>query len=237
MGMEGVMGNYAQSKQLKAQSGVAAANARVARAQGRATRGRAYGEAQRIEVENEVAGRRVVDNMSRLRGEENKAVGAVQAARGASGFTAEGSGMQTQVSVMKQFEQAAQDMAYSRSLQDQSARFSATMARKSGDIAMMGAEAEGAYGDAQAGIYAQMARNANRAATLSGVLSGVGLVGGAFLGNPVMGMQLGSSMAGLANSMRVGTYENQYGMSNMQMSNLAAGASDGWDRLLSWMRY
>lgn len=243
--LQSVEGNRGMARQHKVSAAVARANARVARAQGKSQKGQAYGQALRIEEENKVAGRQASDAMARMRAQGNKAVGSIQAARGASGFTAQGSGMRAQVSAMTQMEEAAQDMAYSRSLQDQSARFGAAMARKSGDIAMMGAEAEGAYQDASAGIYSQMARNAKKAGRLSAVLTGSGAVAGAIIGTFIggntaigakMGAQLGSSVSGVFNSGRPGTYEGTYGMGQGSMQNLGVGMSNGLDSMLEWLK-
>lgn len=242
--MQSVTGNWNMALQHKSSAAAARANARVARAQGKAQKSHAYGQALRIEEENKVAGRQASDAMARMRAQGNKAVGSIQATQGASGFTAQGSGMRAQVSVMAQMEEAAQDMAYSRSLQDQSARFSAAMARKSGDIAMMGAEAEGAYQDAAAGIYNRMARSAERAGNLSALMTGSGAVAGAivgtFMGDPAMGVktgtQLSSGVSGVFNSGRPGTYEGMYGMGKGQMQNLGVGMSNGLDSMLEWLK-
>lgn len=241
----GVTGNWYMELQHKTNAAAARANARVARAQGKAARGHAYGQALRIEEENKVAGKQASDAMANVRAEGNKAVGGLQAVRGGSGFTAEGSGMKAQVSAMAQLEEAAADMAYSRSLQDQSARFSAAMARKAGDIAQLGAEADGAYQDASAGIYNTMARNAARAANISAPLTIGGAVVGAIVGTyfggntalgAKMGAQLGGATAGMANSGRPGTYEATHGMGSGQMQNMGAGMSMGMDALTSWLQ-
>lgn len=216
--VQSMSGNWAMSQQHKASAAVARANARVTRAQGRVEKSRAEGQAMRMEAENIVAGQQASNAMARLRGQENAVVGQIQAARGASGFTAEGSGMQSTVSAMKAFEQQAQDMAYSRSLQDISARYSAAMTRKGGEFAEWGANIEGTNMDLTANMYSQMAKSANRAGTLSGVM---GLAFGEF----------GGSMAGLYNAGRVGTYENQYGMGAQNMAKAGAGLS----ALYSWL--
>lgn len=243
--MQSVTGNWNMALQHKSSAAAARANARVARAQGKAQKSQAYGQALRIEEENKVAGRQASDAMARMRAQGNKAVGSIQAVQGASGFTAQGSGMQAQVSAMTQMEEAAQDMAYSRSLQDQSARFGAAMARKSGDIAMMGAEAEGAYQDAAAGIYNRMARSAERAGNLSALVTGGSAVAGAIIGTFMggntamgakMGAQLGSGVSGLFNSGRPGTYEGTYGMGQGSMQNLGAGMNNGLDSMLEWLK-
>lgn len=233
--MQSMSGNWGMSLQHKTSAAAARANARVAQAQGKAQKSQAYGQALRIEAENRVAGRQASDAMARLRGKENKAVGSIQAVRGASGLTSQGSGMQPQISAMKQFEQQAQDMAYSRRLQDQSARFSAAMARKSGDFAEMSAEANAGYEVAQAGIYNMMARNANRAGNFSAIATGLGAaLGGAFGGVAGMkaGAGLGSSIGGMYGAARPGTMEAAYGLSKEQIAPVNADFSD----FLTWLK-
>lgn len=232
--MQGMTGNWGMSLQHKSSAAAARANARIAQAQGKAQKAQAYGQALRTEAENKVAGQQASDAMARLRGQENKAVGSIQAARGASGLTSQGSGMQPQISVMKQFEQQAQDMAYSRRLQDQSAQFSAAMARKSGDLAEMAAEANAGYENAQAGIYGMMARNANRAGNFTAIATGVGAALGGALGGAA-GMKafagLGSSIGAMYGATKPGTMESTYGLSDGQMKPLGAELSD----FLTWL--
>mgnify|MGYP000050701952 CR=1 FL=1 len=218
--MGSLVGNLGAAEAYKAEAAVHQANARVARAQGQAARGQAYGQAARVEAENEVAGQQAVMNMERLREQETQAQGAVQAARGASGFTAQGSGSRAEISLLQAYEQQAQDMAYSRALQDQSARFSASMARKSGDLAEMGADVNANYEASQAAISKIKKRNSYTAAAFDAVAS---IVGGAVGGGT--GAMIGSSVAQAINGSLTGSVESMGGgsqaMQAMGYGNMA----------------
>lgn len=205
MGLDSIAGNFAQHDTYKSQATVGRANARIALAQGVAARGQAYGQAARTERSNEVAGQLAVKNLERTRQNATLARGQVQAARGASGFTAEGSGTVAEVSVLERYEQAARDMATSRSLQDLDARFSATMSRKSGDVAMMGAEADYNYGMARAAQQEQLAKNAKHA----GIAQIAGLVGGGAFGG-LYGAAIGGGLASMSQGFTPGTYESRH---------------------------
>lgn len=222
-------GGWVTAEQHKGSAAVAHANARVARAQGRAQKSQAYGQAKRIQVENDVAGQQHAENMSRLRENQSRVLGQVIAARGATGFTAEGSGSTADVSVLRQFEQVADDMAYSRSLQDQSARFEAIMARRSGDIAEMSAAAGADYTDAQADMYGLMARNANRAALVSGISQGLGAALGGYFGGGMgmmVGSQIGGGMADLYAANRPGSFQSMYGVNSKNIGAVGAFSAD-----------
>ena len=233
---ESIFGNLGMAASHKADARVAQANARVARARGEAERGKAYGQAQRVELENKVAGEIAAENMSRLRKEQRQAGAAVRAARGASGFTAEGSGRQTEISVLSRYEQEAQDMVMSRGLQDVSARFGATMLRRSGDIAMMGAEAEAVYSEDQARLHKMYAHNATKAAIVSGSLSIVGSAVGGFFGGAAgarMGTQAGAGLASVYSAGLPGTVESRGERNKQAESDMAALISQGID---SWLK-
>lgn len=232
MGVE----NYGAYQQNKTQASITRSNARIAAAQGKAARGKAEGQATRIEVENEAAGRNTAENLERLRKAETKAQGAAVAKRGSSGFTAQGSGSVEEISVLEQFEQRAQDMAYARSVQDVGARFSASMSRKSGELAEMQSQAESEYLNKQARTYDVMAKNAKHAMVTS-IIGQVGgaIVGGIF-GGPAgaqMGAQIGGGIASQSNRGLVGSYESQHGGDQYQ-----EGISNAWisQATSKWMR-
>ena len=228
--------NYGAYQQNKTQASITRSNARIAAAQGKAARGKAYGQAARIEAENEVAGRNTAENMERLRKAETQAQGAAVAKRGSSGFTAQGSGSLEEISVLEQFEQRAQDMADARSLQDIGARFSASMSRKAGDIAQMESEAEVAYLNAQARVQDSMAKNAKHAmySSLIGQVAGA-IIGGIYGGPPgaQMGAQIGGGLTSQSNRGLVGSYESQNGGNQYQ-----EGVSNAWmsQQVSKWMR-
>ncbi len=176
------------------------------------------------------------ENLERLRKAETKAQGAAVAKRGSSGFTAQGSGSVEEISVLEQFEQRAQDMAYARSVQDVGARFSASMSRKSGELAEMQSQAESEYLNNQARTYDVMAKNAKHAMVTS-IIGQVGgaIVGGIF-GGPAgaqMGAQIGGGIASQSNRGLVGSYESQHGGDPYQ-----EGISNAWisQATSKWMR-
>lgn len=184
MGLDG--GNFGMAASYGAGAATARANARVARAQGEAAMSAARGQAARQEQENMVAGHQASGNMARLREAGNAAAGQVDAARGALGLTGEGTGLAANESVLERFERTASDMAYSRSVMDQGARFTAAMTRKQGEFALAGASIEGQYQDAQAGIQDMLKRNAEVAGWLS-IGAGVGTaIAGGVLGGATM---------------------------------------------------
>lgn len=226
---QGMIGNWAQAESHGASAAVAHSNARVQRSMGRAQRAQYYGRAARVEAENRVAGEQHAENVSRLRGLQGQAQGQVVAARGASGFSAEGSGAVAEVSVLRRFEQRAQDMAYSRSLQDQAARFEASMLRRGGDVAEVSAEAGAAYSDAQGGMYEMLARNANRAALVSGVSEGIGAVIGGYFGGPAGAMQgakIGGGFGDMYASGLPGTVQARQGGDSKRMEAAGEWAVD-----------
>lgn len=191
--MGAIGSNFASAAQSKSQARVTEANARVARAQGQAAKGQAYGQAVRLERQNEQAGIEANTQLERLRGQQRDAMGQAVNVRGASGFAGEGSKQAVEVSVLSAFEQRAADMAHARSLEDMSARFSASMARQQGDLAAMGANVNADYTQAQAGLYHQMARNAQGA----GIMQGVAMAAGAITGGGAGMMNAGSLMSNL----------------------------------------
>lgn len=234
MGVE-AFGNFGLAQQHKANARIAGANARVARAQGRATRGQAYGQAARLELENAVAGDQAAENMARLREGQRKSGATVEAARAASGFTTEGSGNQAQLSVLEQYEQVAQDMVYSRSLEDLSARFNATMQRRAGDIALQSSEAEAVYNEDQIKLHKQYAHNANKSAWVTGTLSAIGAAVGAYFGGAAgakIGAQAGAGAGSMYSAGQVGSMESQKGSNSQDVGDFAAVLQKGMDK---WM--
>lgn len=229
-------GNFGLAESHKSAGRVAAANARVARAQGKAERGKAEGQAARLELENKVAGEQAAENMSRLRKEQRQAGAAVQAARAASGFTSEGSGSQPEISALARYEQAAQDMVLNRSMQDISSRFQTTMLRRSGELAERGAEASADYQDSMVQIHRMRAHNANKAAMVSGSLSAVGAIVGGAIGGPAgakMGAQAGAGVGSMYSAGLPGSMESQGGRNETAEKDFAAVLSKGVD---SWLK-
>lgn len=229
-------GNFGLAESHKSEGRVAAANARVARAQGKAERGKAEGQANRLELENKVAGEQAAENMSRLRKEQRQAGAAVQAARAASGFTSEGSGSQPEISALARYEQAAQDMVQNRSMQDISSRFQATMLRRSGELAERGAEASADYQDSMVQIHKMKAHNANKAAIVSGSLSAIGATIGGIAGGPAgaqLGAQAGAGMGSMYSAGLPGTLESQGGRNGQAEKDFAAAIAQGVD---SWLK-
>lgn len=208
MGVTGA--NFATAAQSKSQARVMEANARIARAQGQAARGRAYGQATRIERQNEQAGREANTQLERLRGQQRDAMGAAVNARGTSGFAGDGSKQAVEVSVLSAFEQRAADMAHARSLEDMSARFSASMARQQGDLADMGANINADYTQAQAGLYRQLAINAQGAGIMQGVALAAGAATGALTGaGALTGMTTAGSLMSNLMQFTPGTAESK----------------------------
>lgn len=208
MGLDG--GNFGMAASYGAGAATARANARVARAQGEAAMSAARGQAARQEQENMVAGHQASGNMARLREAGNAAAGQVDAARGALGLTAEGTGLAANESVLERFERTASDMAYSRSIMDQGARFTAAMTRKQGEFALAGASIEGQYQDAQAGIQDMLKRNAQMAGWTSVGASLGGLIVGGAIGGGVgamKGLQIGQGAASMFNRTLTGSAE------------------------------
>lgn len=229
-------GNFGLAESHKGAGRVAAANARVARAQGKAERGKAEGQAARLELENKVAGEQAAENMSRLRKEQRQAGAAVQAARAASGFTSEGSGSQPEISALARYEQAAQDMVLNRSMQDISSRFQATMLRRSGELAERGAEASSDYQDSMAQIHKMKAHNANKAAMVTGSLTAVGAAVGAYFGGPAgakMGAQAGAGVGSMYSAGLPGTMESHGNRNEQAEKDFAAAVSKGVD---AWLK-
>lgn len=233
MGLDS-LGNFGVAAQHKANAGISQSNARIARAQGQAEKGKAYGQATRLEMENTVAGEQAAENMSRLRKAQRQAGADARAARAVSGFTSEGSGSQPEISVLSRYEQAAQDMVYSRSLQDSSARFQATMLRRSGDIAEMGAIAQADYLTAQSEVHKMKAHNANKAAVVSASLQAVGAIVGGIAGGPagaMQGAQMGAGMGSMYSAGLPGTLESEGGRNKDAEKDFAAGLTKG----LTWL--
>lgn len=231
--MGAAFGNFGLAESHKADARVAMANARVARAQGEADKGKAYGQAARLELENKVSGEHAAENMSRLRKEQRQAGAAVHAARSASGFTTEGSGSQAQISVLAKYEQEAQDMVTSRGMQDVSSRFQATMLRRSGDLALMGAEADAVYSEDQAQLRRMYAHNAQKAAIVSGATTAIGAVVGAGFGEARMGAQIGAGLGSVYSAGLPGAMESRGGRNEQAEKDLAAFISKGVD---SWLK-
>lgn len=208
MGFDG--GNFGMASSYKAQAATMRANARVARAQGGAAKSAKEGQAARQELENRVAGEQASLNQARMRGAAGRAAGELEAVRGASGLTAEGTGTLAQVSALTRFEQSAADMAYSRGLSDQGARFQAALVRKGGEFAAAGAEVEAQYDEGKARVQDMLAHNAEVAGWLSLGGSVAGAVAGGFMGGglgALAGYAIGRGATSMYNSTMVGSAE------------------------------
>lgn len=229
-------GNFGMAESHKGAARVAEANARVVRAQGKAEKGKAYGQAARLELENKVAGEMAAENMSRLRKEQRQAGAAARAGQAASGFAAEGSALRPEVSALERYEQAAQDMVLSRSNQDISSRFQATMLRRSGELAERGAEASADYQGSMAQIHRMNAHNANKAAMVTGTLTAVGTAVGAYFGGAagaMQGYQAGMGAGSMYSAGLPGTMESRGGRNDQAESDFAATLSKGVE---SWLK-
>lgn len=218
-----ITGNIGSYYQSQTNAVMSESNAKIAKAQGVAAKGQAYGQASKLEAQNKLAGQVASENMSRLDEQKTQAHSSVNAGRGASGFTAQGSGSNANISVLKQYEQAAQDMAYSTALNDQSARFNAQMMRHTGEISMTSAEAESDYNMAQAAIHDQMSSNAKTAAITTAVTTALG----AALGG-MGGVQLGADFGSMLNVGSVGSFESVNGVSQKSIDRIDK-------QLASWM--
>lgn len=228
-------GNFGLAAEHKGSARVAEANARVVKAQGKAEKGKAYGQAARMELENKVAGEAAAENMARLRENQRKAGATVETARAASGFTTEGSGSAAQMSVLEQYEQQAQDLIYGRSLQDISSRFQATMLRRKGELAEQGAEAQGDYYNAQAQIYKMQAHNANKSAIVTGTVTAVSTAVGAYFGGAAgaqMGYQAGQGLGSMYSAGLPGSAESAGGRNAQAEKDFSAAINKGIDEWL-----
>ncbi|MBT9449998.1 hypothetical protein ICN84_07910 [Akkermansia glycaniphila] len=131
--MGSIIGNFGAAKNYKTQ-------ANVATAQGRAQQA-AYGhKAGNLESEARSDTDIAAMNMERQRANQNAATGAARVARGASGFTDAGSGMQAEISAADAFERAISDMALSNAISDSNKRYAAETMRYQGGLAMQAAE-------------------------------------------------------------------------------------------------
>ena len=97
----GSIGSYATNK----------GNAKSALAQGRAARDAAYVNAANTEAESASALRLTAENMATARRNQTAATASVRAARGASGLTTEGSGLQAELTTAEILEKQISDMS------------------------------------------------------------------------------------------------------------------------------
>lgn len=179
-----LFGNYIASKQYKGQ-------AKVARAKGHMERAAAYAQAAKVEDEGKVANIMAAENAARQRQNENKARAVVRNNRAASGFTFDGSGMQSELSVAEQMEQIIQDTALSGAFAERNARDEARVIRGNGELAMYQAENS-------AQQYEKMAKNAKKAALVQGLAGLAGTVVGAFTGGVTGALQMGTAFGNAA---------------------------------------
>lgn len=188
--MGSIIGNFGAAKNYKTQ-------ANVATAQGRAQQAAYDHKAGNLESEARSDTSLTAMNMERQRGNQNAATGAVRAARGASGFTDAGSGMQAEISAADAFERAISDMALSNAISDSNKRYAAETMRYQGGLAMQAAED-------QATQFRRLGKSAQNA--------GWGELGitiaGTMIGGPAGGM-LASNAASDIYSFSPGTVQSQ----------------------------
>lgn len=172
-----IIGNLEQAKTYKAQSSVALA-------QGRAQQAFFNKRAENLEEEAASDSRLSARNMGRMRQNQSAAMGSARAARGASGFTSEGSGSQAEIAMADVFESALGDMALSNAISDSNKRYAAEVSRYQGGLAMQQAQSA-------ASQYKRLARNA----TAAGLVQGIGSVGSGVLGY-TLGYQQSNAITG-----------------------------------------
>lgn len=149
-----IIGNALSARNYKAQ-------ATVARSQGRARQAAYDGQARNLEEEARADSRLSALSMGRQRENQANAQATARVQRASSGFTAEGSGLQNELSLADIFEKAIGDMALSNAISDNNKRTAAMGARQQGRLAMMQA-------DAQATQYNRLAKSAQNAAWIQG---------------------------------------------------------------------
>lgn len=131
--MGSITGNFNAAKNYKTQ-------ANVATAQGRAQQAAYDHKAGNLESEARSDTNIAAMNMERMSGNQNAATGAARVARGASGFTDAGSGMQAEIAAADAFERSIKDMALSNAVSDSNKRYAAETMRYQGGLAMQAAE-------------------------------------------------------------------------------------------------
>lgn len=204
----GSIGSYATNK----------VNTKSALAQGRAAREAAYVNAANTEAESASALRLAAENMATARRNQTAATASVRAARGASGLTTEGSGLQAELTTAEILEKQISDMSLGAAINDQGKRHEAAMQRWEGDAALVSAQN-------QAAAYRSAA---NGALVSTGIQLGGALIGGIGAGmgafgstTAAQGAFAGFNLGGLAGSVFPGsTADSRMGM--MELGSWAA---------------
>lgn len=172
-----IAGNFMAASNYRAQ-------ASTARSQGRAQQAFFNKRAENLEEEAASDSHLAARNTGRMRQNQSTAMGSARAARGASGFTSEGSGSQAEIATADVFESALADMALSNAISDSNKRYAAEVSRYQGGLAMQ--QAESAVSQ-----YKGLARNA----TTAGLVQGIGSVGSGVLGY-TLGYQQADTVTG-----------------------------------------
>lgn len=226
--------NIGLSYQYGAQKSIAQANARIMRAKGDAAKSQYEARALRTEADNRLHTEKAARQQAEVMRQGTLARGAAIARQGASGFTEEGTGSQLEKSVLQQAIDKANAIGYADSLDDAQLRYQASMLRVSGDIAEMGYDAQASYLDAQANMYGVMQRNANRAANVGGLATGIGMALEAF---GVKGAsQFGSAIGDIYGAGQLGSAQNLQGMSTGTNMLIGYYGEELWDRNTSKLK-
>lgn len=155
------------------------AQASIAQSQGRARQAAYDGKARSLEEEARADSHLAARNMSRQRDNQASAQASARTQRASSGLSAEGSGLQNELSLADIFQKSISDMALSNAISDNNKRTAAMGTRQQGRLAMMQADAEAAQ-------YRRQGKSARNAALIQGVttlLSGaLGAAGSAMSG-------------------------------------------------------
>ena len=186
----GSIGSYATNRGI----------AQSALAQGRAAREAAYVNAANTEAESASALRLAAENMATARRNQTAATASVRAARGASGLTAEGSGLKAELTTAEILEKQISDMSLGAAINDQGKRHEAAMQRWEGDAALVSAQN-------QAAAYRSAA---NGALVSTGIQLGGALIGG-----------IGAGMGAFGSTCLLYTYPSPRDLSTSRMPSSA----------------
>lgn len=187
----------------------------TALAQGRGEQARNNKIAEGLEREARSDTHLAAKNMKRMRQNQNAAMGAAGAARGVSGFSGEGSGMQQEIAFADALETAINDANLSNAINDANKRYEAADARLQGELSMMNARAT-------AKQYWDLSKNALGSATIQtiatvvggamGAAGGAGSGGASGLSGGLNGAYNAYSLSGSANQMVPGSAQSsKYG--------------------------
>ncbi len=215
--LSGIGGNYTSYYNYKANSAVAKANARIARAQGESAKNNWYAQATRREYDSKLKLEENAEQLAALRKQGTLARGAVRAQAGARGFTEQGTGSMPEKSVLAQVEDKANALANAASTQDAIYRWQAATMRQYGNQEVQLAEINARSYEAQARMYDTMASGAKRAGNFSAIVTAVGTVLGG-----TTGMMIGSTIGDIYGNSQVGSVQNLYGMSEQSQNVIGA---------------